>query len=51
MLQGMLVLLVGDGEVVVAKCSGVAGYYVAICYGCSYTMCYMYLCKILVKLG
>lgn len=51
MLQGTLVFLVGDGEVVVVKRSGVVGYYVVICYGCSYIMCYMYLCKILVKLG
>lgn len=51
MLQGMLVLLVGDGEVVVVKCSGVVGYYIVICYGCIYIICYMYLCKLLVKLG
>ncbi len=40
-----------DGEVVVAKRSGAAGYYVAIRHGRSYTTRYMHLRKILVKPG
>lgn len=43
--------LVGDGEVVVVKRSGVVGYYVVIRYGRSYITRYMYLRKILVKSG
>ena len=51
MPQGTPVLSVGDGEVVVAKRSGAAGYYVAIRHGRSYTTRYMHLRKILVKPG
>lgn len=51
MSQGTLVFLVGDGEVVVVKRSGVVGYYVVIRYGRSYITRYMYLRKILVKSG
>ncbi len=51
MPQGTPVLSVGDGEVVVAKRSGAAGYYVAIRHGRSYTTRYMHLRKILVKRG
>ena len=42
MPQGTPVLSVGDGEVVVAKRSGAAGYYVAIRHGRSYTTRYMH---------
>ena len=51
MPQGTPVLSVGDGEVVVAKRSGAAGYYVAIRHGRTYTTRYMHLRKILVKPG
>ena len=44
-------LAVGDGEVVVAKRSGAAGYYVAIRHGRTYTTRYMHLRKLLVKPG
>jgi murein DD-endopeptidase len=42
---------VGDGEVVVAKRSGAAGYYVAVRHGRTYTTRYMHLRKLLVKEG
>ncbi|AMO49952.1 murein DD-endopeptidase [Kosakonia oryzendophytica] len=51
MPQGTPVLSVGDGEVVVAKRSGAAGYYVAIRHGRTYTTRYMHLRKLLVKEG
>nr|WP_318381318.1 murein DD-endopeptidase MepM [uncultured Enterobacter sp.] len=51
MPQGTPVLSVGDGEVVVAKRSGAAGYYVAIRHGRTYTTRYMHLRKLLVKDG
>lgn len=51
MPQGTPVLSVGDGEVVVAKRSGAAGYYIAIRHGRTYTTRYMHLRKLLVKLG
>ncbi len=51
MPQGTPVLAVGDGEVVVAKRSGAAGYYVAIRHGRTYTTRYMHLRKLLVKPG
>ncbi|MBK4713796.1 MULTISPECIES: murein DD-endopeptidase MepM [Tenebrionibacter/Tenebrionicola group] len=51
MPQGTPVMAVGDGEVVVAKRSGAAGYYVAIRHGRSYTTRYMHLKKLLVKPG
>lgn len=51
MPQGTPVLAVGDGEVVMAKRSGAAGYYVAIRHGRTYTTRYMHLRKILVKPG
>jgi len=51
MPQGTPVLSVGDGEVVVAKRSGAAGYYVAIRHGRTYTTRYMHLRKLLVKNG
>ncbi len=44
-------LSVGDGEVVVAKRSGAAGYYIAIRHGRTYTTRYMHLRKLLVKPG
>ena len=44
-------LSVGDGEVVVAKRSGAAGYYVAVRHGHTYTTRYMHLRKLLVKPG
>lgn len=49
--QGTPVLSVGDGEVVTAKRSGAAGYYVAIRHGRTYTTRYMHLKRILVKPG
>jgi len=51
MPQGTPVLAVGDGEVVMAKRSGAAGYFVAIRHGRSYTTRYMHLKKLLVKPG
>ncbi|QCT21839.1 murein DD-endopeptidase MepM [Jejubacter calystegiae] len=51
MPQGTPVMAVGDGEVVVAKRSGAAGYYVALRHGRSYTTRYMHLKKLLVKSG
>ncbi|EOI5775064.1 murein DD-endopeptidase MepM [Cronobacter malonaticus] len=51
MPQGTPVLAVGDGEVVIAKRSGAAGYYVAIRHGRTYTTRYMHLKKLLVKPG
>ncbi|MFS3477602.1 murein DD-endopeptidase MepM [Escherichia fergusonii] len=51
MPQGTPVLAVGDGEVVVAKRSGAAGYYIAIRHGRTYTTRYMHLRKLLVKPG
>ncbi|ELY2620186.1 murein DD-endopeptidase MepM [Cronobacter malonaticus] len=51
MPQGTPVLAVGDGEVVMAKRSGAAGYYVAIRHGRTYTTRYMHLKKLLVKPG
>ncbi|AUU90430.1 MULTISPECIES: murein DD-endopeptidase MepM [Enterobacteriaceae] len=51
MPQGTPVLSVGDGEVVVAKRSGAAGYYVAVRHGRTYTTRYMHLRKLLVKEG
>ncbi|EEJ4315596.1 murein DD-endopeptidase MepM, partial [Salmonella enterica subsp. enterica serovar Guinea] len=51
MPQGTPVLSVGDGEVVVAKRSGAAGYYIAIRHGRTYTTRYMHLRKLLVKPG
>ncbi len=51
MPQGTPVLAVGDGEVVTAKRSGGAGYYVAIRHGRTYTTRYMHLRKLLVKDG
>ncbi|BDH45447.1 murein DD-endopeptidase MepM [Salmonella enterica subsp. enterica serovar Choleraesuis] len=49
--QGTPVLSVGDGEVVTAKRSGAAGYYVAVRHGRTYTTRYMHLKRILVKPG
>jgi murein DD-endopeptidase len=51
MPQGTPVLAVGDGEVVVAKRSGAAGYYIAIRHGRTYTTRYMHLRKLLVTPG
>lgn len=51
MPQGTAVMAVGDGEVLVAKNSGAAGYMVTIRHGRSYTTRYMHLKKILVKPG
>jgi len=51
MPQGTPIMAVGDGEVVMAKHSGAAGYLVAIRHGRSYTTRYMHLKKILVKPG
>ena len=51
MPQGTPVLAVGDGEVVMAKRSGAAGYYVAVRHGRTYTTRYMHLKKLLVKPG
>jgi len=51
MPQGTPVLAVGDGEVVMAKRSGAAGYYVAVRHGRTYTTRYMHLRKLLVKPG
>ncbi|HKM96567.1 MAG TPA: murein DD-endopeptidase MepM [Buttiauxella sp.] len=51
MPQGTPVLAVGDGEVVMAKRSGAAGYFVAIRHGRSYTTRYMHLKKLLVSPG
>ena len=51
MPQGTPVLSVADGEVVVAKRSGAAGYYVAVRHGRTYTTRYMHLRKLLVKEG
>ncbi|WP_336982405.1 MULTISPECIES: murein DD-endopeptidase MepM [unclassified Cedecea] len=51
MPQGTPVLAVGDGEVVMAKRSGAAGYFVAIRHGRTYTTRYMHLKKLLVKPG
>lgn len=51
MPQGTPVMAVGDGEVVMAKHSGAAGYLVAIRHGRSYTTRYMHLKKLLVKPG
>ncbi|MCU6679262.1 murein DD-endopeptidase MepM [Leclercia tamurae] len=51
MPQGTPVLAVGDGEVVMAKRSGAAGYYVAVRHGRTYTTRYMHLRKMLVKPG
>jgi len=51
MPQGTPVLAVGDGEVLVAKRSGAAGYYVAVRHGRTYTTRYMHLRKLLVKPG
>jgi murein DD-endopeptidase len=51
MPQGTPVLAVGDGEVVMAKRSGAAGYFVAIRHGRTYTTRYMHLKKLLVTPG
>ncbi|MCT4705945.1 murein DD-endopeptidase MepM [Enterobacteriaceae bacterium H16N7] len=51
MPQGTPVLAVGDGEVMIAKRSGAAGYFVAIRHGRTYTTRYMHLKKLLVKPG
>ncbi|BCG09086.1 MULTISPECIES: murein DD-endopeptidase MepM [Buttiauxella] len=51
MPQGTPVLSVGDGEVVMAKRSGAAGYFVAIRHGRTYTTRYMHLKKLLVQPG
>lgn len=51
MPQGTPVMAVGDGEVLVAKRSGAAGYYIAIRHGRTYTTRYMHLRKLLVKPG
>ncbi len=51
MPQGTPVLAVGDGEVVMAKRSGAAGYIVALRHGRTYTTRYMHLKKLLVKPG
>jgi murein DD-endopeptidase len=51
MPQGTPVLAVGDGEVVMAKRSGAAGYFVAIRHGRTYTTRYMHLKKLLVQPG
>lgn len=51
MPQGTPVLAVGDGEVVVAKRSGAAGFYIAIRHGRSYTTRYMHLKTLLVEEG
>ncbi len=51
MPQGTPVLAVGDGEVVMAKRSGAAGFFVAIRHGRTYTTRYMHLKKLLVKPG
>jgi murein DD-endopeptidase len=51
MPQGTPVLSVGDGEVVMAKRSGAAGYIVAVRHGRTYTTRYMHLKKLLVKPG
>ncbi|WP_435945394.1 murein DD-endopeptidase MepM [Dryocola sp. BD586] len=51
MPQGTPVLSVGDGEVVMAKRSGAAGFIVAIRHGRTYTTRYMHLKKLLVKPG
>ncbi|NWC63022.1 murein DD-endopeptidase MepM [Cedecea neteri] len=51
MPQGTPVLSVGDGEVVMAKRSGAAGFFVAIRHGRTYTTRYMHLKKLLVKPG
>lgn len=48
---GTPVVTVGDGEVLIAKYSGSAGYYVAIRHGRQYTTRYMHLKKLLVKPG
>ncbi|BBI91323.1 putative peptidase [Serratia symbiotica str. Tucson] len=48
---GTPVVAVGDGEVLIAKHSGSAGYYVAIRHGRQYTTRYMHLKKLLVKPG
>jgi len=48
---GTPVVAVGDGEVLIAKHSGSAGYYVAIRHGRQYTTRYMHLKKLLVKAG
>ena len=44
-------MLFRSGEVVVAKRSGAAGYYIAIRHGRTYTTRYMHLRKLLVKPG
>lgn len=51
MPSGTPVLAVGDGEVMAAKQSGAAGYYIAIRHGRSWTTRYMHLRKLLVKPG
>lgn len=48
---GTPVVAVGDGEVLIAKHSGSAGYYVTIRHGNKYTTRYMHLMKLLVKSG
>ncbi|MFP3014688.1 MAG: murein DD-endopeptidase MepM [Arsenophonus sp.] len=48
---GTPILAVGDGEVIVAKYSGVAGNFIAIRHGRQYTTRYMHLRKLLVKVG
>ncbi|MDF7671308.1 murein DD-endopeptidase MepM [Orbaceae bacterium ESL0721] len=49
--RGTTVLAVGDGEVVIAKYSESAGYYIAIRHGRQYLTKYMHLDKLLVKTG
>lgn len=51
MPQGTPVLAVGDGEVIIAKRSGAAGFFVAIRHGRTYTTRYMHLKALLVKPG
>ncbi|WP_416775804.1 murein DD-endopeptidase MepM [Xenorhabdus budapestensis] len=48
---GTPVLAVGDGEVIVAKFDGAAGYFIAIRHGRQYTTRYMHMRKLLVKPG
>lgn len=48
---GTPVVAVGDGEVLIAKQSESAGYYIAIRHSCQYTTRYMHLKKLLVKPG
>ncbi|MDT9587432.1 MAG: murein DD-endopeptidase MepM [Candidatus Arsenophonus melophagi] len=48
---GTPILAVGDGEVIMAKYSGLAGNYIVIRHGHQYTTRYMHLRKLLVKPG